>query len=1008
MTKGGEVELDEDLHSRQLAVYGRETMRRLAGAHVLIAGLKGLGVEVAKNVILAGVKSVTLQDVGSVEKRDLGAQFYLTEEDVGKNRAEACRAKLQELNTAVTVETSTVDLTEDFVCGFQAVLLTDSTLDNALRLNDACHKHDPPVPFIKADTRGVFANVFCDFGSGFTVYDVDGEEPHKGIVASISNDSPALVTCVDDERLEFQDGELVTFSEVKGMPELNTCGPVRIKGVKAHSFFIEVDTTNFGQYERGGLVLQVKESVTRDFKSLREGLKEPGEFLLSDFAKLDRPPMLHLAFQALDQFQVKNKRLPAPGNAADGDEIVALTKALNTDNIDLDEAILKKFASGASGDLSPMAAMFGGIVGQEVVKACTGKFHPLFQFFYFDSLESIPAEILSPEEYAPQDSRYDSQIAVFGRSIQEKIQKMNVFLVGAGALGCEFVKNMACMGIACKDGKVTLTDDDIIEKSNLSRQFLFRDWDIKQPKSTVAAKAALAINPALNITALQERVSPDTETVFDDDFWDGLDVVVNALDNVNARLYVDSRCVYFQRPLLESGTLGTKCNTQMVIPEKTENYGASRDPPEKQAPMCTLHSFPFIIDHCLAWARSEFEGLYEKTPSEAVKYLSKPSEVADAFMATPDAATRETVEKVLDFLVTKRLKTYTECVSWARRMFQEYFFNKISQLTFTFPEDAKTSTGALFWSAPKRFPSVVKFSTSNPSHLMFVRAGANLMAEAHGVDREELSDDALAALINSVQIEDFVPKSGVKIETDPKATASSAGSMDDETIIADMLKKLEEGTKDLVGGSHKIAPISFEKDDDTNFHMDFITAMANMRAVNYQITEVDKLQAKLIAGRIIPAIATTTAMATGLVCLDLYKLLLDSPIEAYRNTFANLALPLFAMAEPIPPKYLEYNNMKWSLWDRWIIEGDVTVQELLDYFEERKLTAYSVSCGQSLIYNNFFPKHKERLPKKMSTLVQEISKLEIPPKRRHFDVVVAVEDEQEEDLDIPLISIRFR
>lgn len=54
-----------------------------------------------------------------------------------------------------------------------------------------------------------------------------------------------------------------------------------------------------------------------------------------------------------------------------------------------------------------------------------------------------------------------------------------------------------------------------------------------------------------------------------------LDVVVNALDNVNARLYVDGRCVYFQKPLLESGTLGTKCNTQMVIPNLTENYGAT-------------------------------------------------------------------------------------------------------------------------------------------------------------------------------------------------------------------------------------------------------------------------------------------------------------------------------------------------------------------------------------------------------------------------------------------------
>ena len=73
--------------------------------------------------------------------------------------------------------------------------------------------------------------------------------------------------------------------------------------------------------------------------------------------------------------------------------------------------------------------------------------------------------------------------------------------------------------------------------------------------------------------ALQNRVSPDTEDVFDDAFWSNLDIIVNALDNVNARLYVDSRCVYFGKPLLESGTLGPKCNTQMVIPRLTENYG---------------------------------------------------------------------------------------------------------------------------------------------------------------------------------------------------------------------------------------------------------------------------------------------------------------------------------------------------------------------------------------------------------------------------------------------------
>ena len=83
--------------------------------------------------------------------------------------------------------------------------------------------------------------------------------------------------------------------------------------------------------------------------------------------------------------------------------------------------------------------------------------------------------------------------------------------------------------------------------------------------------------------------------------------------------------------------MGTKCNTQMVIPRLTENYGASRDPPEKQAPMCTVHSFPHNIDHCLTWARSEFEGLLEKTPAEAISFLMKLEEYKAAMKSAGDA-----------------------------------------------------------------------------------------------------------------------------------------------------------------------------------------------------------------------------------------------------------------------------------------------------------------------------------------------------------------------------------
>jgi len=69
------------------------------------------------------------------------------------------------------------------------------------------------------------------------------------------------------------------------------------------------------------------------------------------------------------------------------------------------------------------------------------------------------------------------------------------------------------------------------------------------------------MNPKFNVQDLQERVTPENIKRFDDEFWEGLDFVVNAVDNVKARLYIDNRCVFYNKPLFESGTLGTKCNS---------------------------------------------------------------------------------------------------------------------------------------------------------------------------------------------------------------------------------------------------------------------------------------------------------------------------------------------------------------------------------------------------------------------------------------------------------------
>merc|ERR1711962_506 len=99
-------------------------------------------------------------------------------------------------------------------------------------------------------------------------------------------------------------------------------------------------------------------------------------------------------------------------------------------------------------------------------------------------------------------------------------------------------------------------------------------------------------------------------------------------------------------------------------------------------------------------------------------------------------------------------------------------------------------------------------------------------------------------------------------------------------------------------GALKLTPLDFEKDDDNNFHMDFIVAASNLRAENYDIPPADSHKSKLIAGKIIPAIATTTSLVAGLVTLELLKLAQGHrDLESFKIGFINLALPFFGFSD---------------------------------------------------------------------------------------------------------------
>ena len=137
--KGTDPTIDEALYSRQLYVLGTEAMKKMMSSTVLIIGLSGLGVETAKNVILGGVKSVTLHDNSLVKMSDLSAQFFLRHEDVGKPKAAVTCSRLAELNTYVPVEVFSGTLTTEFLTQFGVVVIAGGVpMSQALSINEAC------------------------------------------------------------------------------------------------------------------------------------------------------------------------------------------------------------------------------------------------------------------------------------------------------------------------------------------------------------------------------------------------------------------------------------------------------------------------------------------------------------------------------------------------------------------------------------------------------------------------------------------------------------------------------------------------------------------------------------------------------------------------------------------------------------------------------------------------------------------------------------------------------
>lgn len=418
--------------------------------------------------------------------------------------------------------------------------------------------------------------------------------------------------------------------------------------IKIDGDIIEIgDTSKFSDYISGGVLFNVKEPKTINFESFKERVNEPikeGEEYNNplDFANPNIQEILRIGLLALFDFYDKNNSLPEINNNKDAEELFNIAKYIliqkekeeiywvkdirsNMEIYDVDfdtifEKTIKYLSFWAKTEICPISSFLGGVTAQEVIKY-SGKYKPIHQWLYCDFSQIVENINTTEEDRKMINSRYDDQIAIFGNNIQKKLFNTNIFMIGAGALGCEFLKTFAAMGLATNIGNnLYVTDNDNIDISNLNRQFLFDKKTIGRPKSEVACKAIQKMNKDFNCIAYQTRVGQESENFFDENFWNKQDYIINAVDNIEARIYISEQSLIYKKILIDSGTLGTKTNSQIMIPHKTIPYSPPEEKEDK-IPVCTLADHPFNIIHCIEWAKDNFDGYFVNILKEVKMFL---------------------------------------------------------------------------------------------------------------------------------------------------------------------------------------------------------------------------------------------------------------------------------------------------------------------------------------------------------------------------------------------------
>lgn len=328
------------LYDRQIRLWGVKAQEMIRSANILLIGIKALGSEVAKNLVLAGIGSLTILDSENVLEEDLGSQFLITEEDIGKNRAEAAAGELRKMNPRVNIfvdQETVMTKMPQYFAAYHIVITTGQTFDMASTINMSCRMFN--VKFYAADLHGMYGYIFSDLIIHQFVIE-RAIQSNKPTEQGATESPTRLVLAVSTKKENNKIQEIVTKQEMYCPMLLANSSPL------------------------------------------------PKDTVKSRRTKL-RVPALISCLRALFEFQKQfGGRLPSGTNPQD---IQMFTKIASEKHGELqlpletlNGSILRKFLHDLGTEIPPTAAYLGGQLAQDVINVLGQREQPLQNFLLFD------------------------------------------------------------------------------------------------------------------------------------------------------------------------------------------------------------------------------------------------------------------------------------------------------------------------------------------------------------------------------------------------------------------------------------------------------------------------------------------------------------------------------------------------------------------------------------------------------------------------------------------------